>query len=686
VGLLFLTLTAGACSDGPAGPTARGSADLSFTTALTRDASVRLDQIDGWRVRASRSGEGTVAEATGDVSPGEVTIVVQLSVTLQAACESLTLTVELMAGQDVWFRSESVNLVCSGTGNELGIQELDWVGPEIAFSPATLSFSLDEGGAPRSQTLALSNPGGSALPWTAETDQDWLSVTPVSGTLGSGQSTNLTVTVTDTGLPHGTQGGTITLRSPVALNSPAGVPVTLDYSQLPRISLSPNSYDLNAMEGACPSRPPVTVTNSGGQVLSWNVTSDVPLLMISPTSGSLGAGESQEVQLGCAPGAYHSAGTYQGEITFSASGATNSPQSIPMVINIQPGPRLGFEPGEITFQTASGVDPPTQTVSLSNTSVGTLTWEANADETPWLEVLSTSGSLQQGQEFELGLRVNVAGLEPGTYEGAAILVTNAYVFTIYEIPVTLTVEADPRIGLSQTVVDLQGTQGGSTTAGSVTVFNDGDGVLQWSAADNQPWLSVTPSSGILGSGSGETLSLVADPSSLNQGTYQATVTVSAPGADNTPQTVQVNFTVILPTAPVISDLSVQLITLNDPTCPLTEDGRGSRFQIGFDFMDQNGDITISSGHLQGTPFWMLIDYQGEFTESLTSGGRAQGTGFDGSAWFQTCLVFDWTSYLDLSVQFKDDLGLGSNILQRRLNRPTGANSPPQRGGGGGGDL
>jgi plastocyanin len=80
----------------------------------------------------------------------------------------------------------------------------------------------------------------------------------------------------------------------------------------------------------------------------------------------------------------------------------------------------------------------------------------------------------------------------------------------------------------------------------VSVTNAGGGILHWSASADSSWLNVTPSSGT----GGGPLSLALDPSSLRllcPGTFdpctdprQATVTVSAPGAE--PKTIDVNLT------------------------------------------------------------------------------------------------------------------------------------------------
>lgn len=100
----------------------------------------------------------------------------------------------------------------------------------------------------------------------------------------------------------------------------------------------------------------------------------------------------------------------------------------------------------------------------------------------------------------------------------------------------------PAIGLSPTSLRFDATQGGSNPASqTVAVSNTGQGgsTLNWTQTDNAAWLTVTPASG---TNSG-TLTCSVATGSLVAGTYNATITVSASGASNTPQTVAVTFVV-----------------------------------------------------------------------------------------------------------------------------------------------
>ena len=69
----------------------------------------------------------------------------------------------------------------------------------------------------------------------------------------------------------------------------------------------------------------------------------------------------------------------------------------------------------------------------------------------------------------------------------------------------------------------------------VSVFNIGPGVLDWGAKSNVAWATVTLAA--------PGLTVQVNPGDLAPGTYQGTITVSAPGAANSPQVVAVSLNI-----------------------------------------------------------------------------------------------------------------------------------------------
>ncbi len=84
------------------------------------------------------------------------------------------------------------------------------------------------------------------------------------------------------------------------------------------------------------------------------------------------------------------------------------------------------------------------------------------------------------------------------------------------------------------------TGGAKTSTQTVLIGNSGGGTLTWSASSNASWLHVSPASGTQSG----ILSVSVVPTVLSAGMDVGTITVSANGATNSPQTITVNLTMI----------------------------------------------------------------------------------------------------------------------------------------------
>lgn len=111
--------------------------------------------------------------------------------------------------------------------------------------------------------------------------------------------------------------------------------------------------------------------------------------------------------------------------------------------------------------------------------------------------------------------------------------------------------------LSPSTLSFSGVSGGSSPSSKTTTLsNTGSLTSNWSTMTDQGWCHVSPLSGTTGVGSSNNLSVSVDAPS-NVGTFTCKVTISDPGADNSPQVVNVTYTV---TAPVETILPVVSIT------------------------------------------------------------------------------------------------------------------------------
>ncbi|OGC07148.1 hypothetical protein A2230_06405 [candidate division WOR-1 bacterium RIFOXYA2_FULL_36_21] len=76
--------------------------------------------------------------------------------------------------------------------------------PALSVNKTTLNFTAQYGGVnPNSQTVSVSNTGGGTLSWSTSDPGNWLSISPLSGTLGAGNGETLTFSVDVTGVATG---------------------------------------------------------------------------------------------------------------------------------------------------------------------------------------------------------------------------------------------------------------------------------------------------------------------------------------------------------------------------------------------------------------------------------------------------------------------------------------------------
>ena len=296
----------------------------------------------------------------------------------------------------------------------------------IGVTPGSLTFTAQQGGGnPSNPTLSITNTGSGTLSWTVSDNAAWLSPSPASGT-GNG---TVTIGVTTGTLSVGTYNAVVTVSA--AGVTPKTVPVTFTVTAppaQPTISITPTSLGFSGTAGGSnPAAKTVTVTNSGTGTLAWTVADNANWLTATQSGNSIVA----SVNL-----AGLNAGTYDGAITVSASGATNTPRMIPVTLTLTAPPAqptIGLSPASLSFTaTASGSNPSSQNIMVTNTGTGTLTWSVS-DNANWLTA-TQSGNMVVAS-------VNTSGLAAGTYSGVITITATGATNAPQSVPVNLTVSS-----------------------------------------------------------------------------------------------------------------------------------------------------------------------------------------------------------------------------------------------------
>jgi hypothetical protein len=199
--------------------------------------------------------------------------------------------------------SDAISLInaTSGNGNTSSAVSLivNGVGLLTLLPEGGLSSSGTAGGpfSPPSILYTLTNSGSSSLSWTASKAQNWLSLSTSSGTLASGASTTVMVSINANAnsLAAGSYSETVGFTNSTTASGDTSRAVTLTVGPI-------STFHLTA-----------TVNNTG-----WGT--------VSPTNGTYPAGSS--VQVTASPAAYYRFSTWSGD-----AAGTNNPVSLLLTTN-----------------------------------------------------------------------------------------------------------------------------------------------------------------------------------------------------------------------------------------------------------------------------------------------------------------------------------------------------------------
>lgn len=140
------------------------------------------------------------------------------------------------------------------------------------------------------------------------------------------------------------------------------------------------------------------------------------------------------------------AGTYNTTVTIRSSLPGVAEKSVGVTFTVAQGPIIGLSPTSLSFSALQGqTTPPTQTVTIANTGVGTLgglifplLTYAPGQPTGWLSAGAVSGSTAPAT---ITLQAHVSNLQPGTYNATLTFRSTMPGVTEKTMNVTLTVTA-----------------------------------------------------------------------------------------------------------------------------------------------------------------------------------------------------------------------------------------------------
>ncbi len=339
----------------------------------------------------------------------------------------------------------------NGIGQPFVIDQQGGSGATISLSPSSVSLDATSGtGA--IQVSATSQ----SLAWSAASNQTWFTIAGASGT-GKGS-----ISYSFSANPSAAS------RTAIVTVTPVGAPaVAFTATQSGGVlTVTPSSTNIGFI-----GRTGSTTIATADNALQWTAASNQTWLTITSGTPGTGSGTVQWSTITNTTNTPRSA-----NITVTPSGG--SPQSVSV------NQEAGQPTGTISLSPSSLNVP----ASISNGSISVissnpnLSWTASSSDTSWLTLAGTTGT-GNGSFSYTGL-----GNPKAADRTATITVTPANgvaaTLTVTQIAAVMTV--------SPSSANVQGS--GGTGSFSITANNS---TLQWSAASNVGWLSITsPGSGV----------------------------------------------------------------------------------------------------------------------------------------------------------------------------------------------
>ncbi len=305
--------------------------------------------------------------------------------------------------------------------------------PVPVVDPQLLSFAFVAGSGAKSRTVTVSNDGGQVVGFTARADNPgpvkWLSVTPNSGQATATGPVFLTVTADPSLLAEGTYTGTVTIDTPTR-TIVVRVSTTVNRVEQ-RIRLSQSGLTLTGVAGGGVIPPQAfSVLNTGFGVMPWTATvearSGSPVfLSLSPATGSSDADAAQVPSVNVtANGDGFLPGEYFNQIRVESPTALNSPQFLPVVLEIlppdrDPGPVI--QPTELVFVGTAGTAPPSsKDLRVYNLLGGPLNYKSRSVVTEgpnWISYLQTEASVAADNPRRVVVQPSTADLPSGVLQG-----------------------------------------------------------------------------------------------------------------------------------------------------------------------------------------------------------------------------------------------------------------------------
>ena len=291
----------------------------------------------------------------------------------------------------------------------------------LSVTPANgLTSTGTQGGpfAPSNVIYTLQNTGGASINWTAGKTQTWVTLSSAGGTLASGASTTVTVSINSTAnsLAAGGYSDTVSFTNATNGGGDTSRAVTLTVNPTSgALSVTPaNGLTSSGTQGGpfAPSNVIYTLQNTGGASINWTAGKTQTWVTLSSAGGTLASGASTTVTVSINSTANSlAAGGYSDMVSFTnaTNGGGDTSRAVTLTVNPTSG-ALSVTPAEglTSSGTQGGPFTPSNVIyTLRNTGGASINWTAGKTQT-WVTLSSAGGILASGASTTVTVSINSA--------------------------------------------------------------------------------------------------------------------------------------------------------------------------------------------------------------------------------------------------------------------------------------
>ncbi len=296
---------------------------------------------------------------------------------------------------------------------------------QVTSPQTSFSFAVSSGSISASQPLQVSTSDGSVAGWSAFAPVSWLSaVAPTGSTPGSAN-----VQINAASLAPGQYTSQLNLSSYGGTNTPVAIPVsvTVTAPSTNQVTVSPGSLSFSAVVGSLPPSTQSISISSTTAGLPATVATDSTWLTSTASGNTPFAAQVSVTQ------ASLTAGSYTGHLTISVPGAANPTIKVTVTMTVA-NPSLVTSPTSLNFVGSSTTNAPTQSLQVTNTGGGAVSWTGSYGSTWFSPSTSTANTPSTIQAVALS-----SGLSPGAYSDIFTLTPGTGTGTPTQVPVSLRV-------------------------------------------------------------------------------------------------------------------------------------------------------------------------------------------------------------------------------------------------------